>query len=77
MATKKQNNEFNQKKEQIKSNISGKLRRYYARSVEKATPEQIYKACAFTVRDELMEEWAKSREILMTYEEWIKFKENL
>ena len=64
MATKKQNNEFNQKKEQIKSNISGKLRRYYARSVEKATPEQIYKACAFTVRDELMEEWAKSREIL-------------
>ncbi len=51
-------------KKQIKSNISGKLRRYYAKTVETATPEQIYKACAMTVRDEIMEEWAKSREIL-------------
>ncbi len=48
----------------IKSNISGKLRRYYAKTVETATPEQIYKACAFAVRDEIMEQWAKSREIL-------------
>ena len=51
-------------KKQIKSNISGKLRRYYAKTVETATPEQIYKACAMTVRDEIMDEWAKSREIL-------------
>ncbi len=51
-------------KEKIKSTISGKLRRYYGKTVENATPDQIYKACAFTVRDEIMEEWAKSREIL-------------
>lgn len=49
---------------QIKSNIAGKLRRYYAKTVDNATPEQIYKACAFAVRDEIMEQWAKSREIL-------------
>ncbi len=64
MALSKKQIEFNEKKEQIKSNITGKLRRYYAKTVEKATPEQIYKACALTVRDELMEEWAKSRELL-------------
>ncbi len=64
MALSKKQIEFNTKKEQIKSNITGKLRRYYAKTVEKATPEQIYKACALTVRDELMEEWAKSRELL-------------
>ncbi len=51
-------------KAQIKSNISGKLRRYYAKTVETATPEQIYKACAMAVRDEIMDKWAKSREIL-------------
>jgi len=64
MALSKKQIEFNTKKEQIKSNITGKLRRHYAKTVEKATPEQIYKACALTVRDELMEEWAKSRELL-------------
>ncbi len=51
-------------KEQIKSSISGKLRRYYGKTVETATPDQLYKACAFTVRDEIMEEWAASRELL-------------
>ena len=61
---KKNKDEFNIQKEQIKSEIKGKLRRYYAKTIETATPAQIYKACAFTVRDKLMEKWAKSREIL-------------
>lgn len=61
---KKNKDEFNIQKEQIKSEIKGKLRRYYAKTIENATPAQIYKACAFTVRDKLMEKWAKSREIL-------------
>lgn len=51
-------------KEKIKSSISGKLRRYFGKTIDNATPDQIYKACAFTVRDEIMEEWAKSRELL-------------
>ena len=61
---KKKQEEFNANKQRIKSEISGKLRRYYAKTVETATPAQIYKACAFTVRDEIMEKWAKSRDYL-------------
>ena len=64
MTLKNKHDEFNAKKQKIKSEISGKLRRYYAKTVETATAAQIYKACAFTVRDEIMEKWAKSREIL-------------
>lgn len=56
--------EIKAQKEKIKSSISGKLRRYYGKTVENATPDQIYKACAFTVRDEIMEKWAESRELL-------------
>lgn len=63
---KKKQEEFNANKQRIKSEISGKLRRYYAKTVETATPAQIYKACAFTVRDEIMEKWAKSRDYLET-----------
>ncbi len=58
------NPDFNEKKARIKSNITGKLRRYYAKTISSATAEQIYKACAFTVRDEIMEKWTKSRELL-------------
>lgn len=61
---KKKNDNTEILKEQIKSEIKGKLRRYYAKTIENATPAQIYKACAFTVRDKIMEKWAKSREIL-------------
>lgn len=58
------NSEAREIKDKIKSSISGKLRRYYGKTVETATPEQLYKACAFTVRDEIMEEWARSGELL-------------
>ncbi len=64
MAKKMTKAEYNAQKEQIKSAIAGKLRRYYAKTVETATPAQIYKACATTVRDTIMEQWAISREKL-------------
>lgn len=54
--------EFDKKKEEIKSEISGKLRRYFAKTIETATPQQIYRACAITVKDQIMEKWAVSRE---------------
>ncbi len=66
MEDKKRDLDFDAKKEEIKSSIKGKLRRYFAKTVETATDEQLYKACAFTVRDELMEKWANAREILET-----------
>ena len=54
--------EYKRKKEFIKSEISGKIRRYFAKSVDKATPQEIYKAVSFTIRDEIMEKWVKYQE---------------
>lgn len=62
--TAKSNAEFEKEKEQVKSAIRGKLRRYFAKTVDNATPGQMYKACAMTVRDQIMEKWAKSRDEL-------------
>ena len=41
-------------KESIKQSIIGKLQRYNGRTVAEATPRQIYKAIASSVRDESM-----------------------
>ena len=40
-------------KESIKQSIIGKLQRYNGRTVAEATPQQIYKALASTVRDQM------------------------
>jgi len=56
--------ERNKQKEMIKSLISSKLRRHYAKTVETATPNQLYKALSLTVHDQIMEKWAKTREKL-------------
>ncbi len=64
MAKKLTKAEYTAQKEQIKSAIAGKLRRHYAKTFETATPSQIYKACALTVKDSVMEKWAISREML-------------
>ena len=51
-------------KEEIKSLVSSKLRRHYAKTVENATKSQLYKALALTVKDQIMEKWAVSKEKL-------------
>ena len=51
-------------KEEIKSLVSSKLRRHYAKTVENATKSQLYKALSLTVRDQIMEKWARSKENL-------------
>ena len=66
MAKKMTKAEYNAQKEHIKSLIASKLRRHYAKTFETATPAQIYKACAATVQDTIMEKWAQSRERLET-----------
>ena len=38
----------------IKQSILGKLQRYNGRTLENATPQQIYNAVASTVRDQIM-----------------------
>ena len=49
-------------KESIKENIVGKVQRYYGRTIEEATPQQVYRAVASTVRDQIMQKAIVSRE---------------
>ena len=44
-------------KQQIKENILGKLKRHFGKLLSEATPEEIYKACALTLRDSIVDEW--------------------
>ncbi|MCH5212536.1 MAG: glycogen/starch/alpha-glucan phosphorylase [Oscillospiraceae bacterium] len=46
--------------EALKSDIVGKINRHFGKILEEATPQMVYSACALTVRDRIMEKWAKS-----------------
>ena len=48
--------------EGIKQSIEGKLQRYYGVTVKSATEQQLYKAVATTVRDQIMQKWMVSRQ---------------
>ena len=45
----------------IKQSIEGKLQRYYGLAVSEANSQQIYRAVASTVRDQIMKKWMDSR----------------
>ena len=49
-------------KESIKKSILGKLQRYNGRTIQEATKQQIYKALASTVRDQIMQKYLIARE---------------
>ena len=49
-------------KESIKASIIGKLMRYNGRSISDASEQQIYKAVASTVRDQIMQKFTVARE---------------
>lgn len=46
--------------EKLKKEIVGKVGRHFGKVMEEATPHMVYTACALTVRDQIMEKWAKS-----------------
>ncbi len=48
---------YNQKKAFVKDEITGKIKRYFGKTVEKATLHEIYTAVSMTIRDEIMEKW--------------------
>lgn len=52
---------YMQQKEQIKSEVIGKLMRHYGRTLEDATEKQCYSAVALTVRDAIMDTWIRSK----------------
>ena len=49
-------------KESIKASIIGKLQRYNGRTIQEASKQQIYKAVASTVRDQIMQRYTIARE---------------
>ena len=50
-------------KESIKNTIVGKIQRYNGLTIEEASPQQIYRAVASTVRDQIMQKMIASREV--------------
>ncbi len=50
------------RKNQIIESIKGKLLRNFGKNVEDATTEQLYQACAFTLRDQVMQIWVNAKE---------------
>lgn len=55
-------------KNTIKQSILGKLQRYNGKTLEEATPHQIYIAVATTVRDQIMRKWVAYREADRAYD---------
>ena len=49
-------------KESIKQSIVGKVQRYNGRTIDEASPQQIYRAVASTVRDQIMQKYVTARE---------------
>jgi starch phosphorylase len=49
-----------QAEEALRKEIIGKVGRHFGKVMDEATPQMIYSACALTVRDRIMEMWAKS-----------------
>ena len=41
--------------------ILGKLKRHFGKTLENASMEHIYQACALCVRDEIMDRWINAR----------------
>ena len=55
--------EYNKHKEFIKDEISGKVRRYFGKTVEEASKREIYTAVSFTIRDQIMEKWVNYKQV--------------
>lgn len=51
-----------QKSDVIVENIKGKIKRHFGKDISEATQEEIYKASALCIRDEIMDKWIRSRE---------------
>lgn len=53
---------YKEKKEFIKEEISGKVKRYFGKTVKQATQREIYTAVSMTIRDEIMDKWVSYKE---------------
>ena len=62
MAEKETTKKLTATQEALKNEIIGKINRHFGKVLEEATPQMVYAACALTVRDKIMEKWAKSHQ---------------
>ncbi|WP_264175638.1 glycogen/starch/alpha-glucan phosphorylase [Ructibacterium gallinarum] len=53
---------YQERKAFIKDEITGKLKRYFGKTVKQATQREIYTAVSMTIRDEIMEKWVAYKE---------------
>lgn len=60
--TAKQASSREERKAFIKDEISGKLTRYFGKTVKQASQREIYTAVSMTIRDEIMEKWVAYKE---------------
>ena len=50
--------------QKIKTDISGKLERYYGRTIENASDEEMFQAVALSIRGMILEQWAKANKAI-------------
>ena len=60
--TDKSSSSYKERKEFIKDEISGKIKRYFGKTVTQASLREIYTAVSMTIRDEIMDKWVAYKE---------------
>ena len=58
----KNSSSYKEKKAFIKAEITGKVKRYFGKTVEQASQREIYTAVSMTIRDEIMDKWVSYKE---------------
>ena len=50
------------KKEEFKKSVKDNVKTLYRRTIEEATPEQVFQAVSYAVKDVIIDNWLKSQE---------------
>lgn len=58
----KNSSAYKERKNFIKEEISGKIKRYFGKTVKQANQHEIYHAVSMTIRDEIMDKWVAYKE---------------
>ena len=56
------NSQFKVKKEEFKKNVQDNVKTLYRRTIDEATPEQVFQAVSYAVKDVIIDNWLKSQE---------------
>ena len=56
------NSQFKFKKEEFKKNVQDNVKTLYRRTIDEATPEQVFQAVSYAVKDVIIDNWLKSQE---------------